>query len=105
MSRRPGPEKLGDLLRDFLETSGLGHTIKHVEVHAAWQEVVGPVIASHTRVSGLAHHKLYVDVDSASHRHELTTFYKKQLLEGLRQQLPALRIHDIVFRPASPPGA
>lgn len=100
MSKR-GPEKLGDILHGFLETSGLAHKLKHLEVYRAWEEVVGPEVAAHTRIAGLARHKLHVEVDSAARRHELSSFYKKQILEGLREQLPNVRIQDIVFQPAS----
>ena len=100
MSTR-GPEKLGDVLRNFLETSGLAHKLKHLEVYRAWEEVVGSEIAAHTRIVGIVRHKLYVDVDSAARRHELSSFYKKQILQELREQLPNVRIQDIVFRPAS----
>ena len=101
MNRRVGPEKLGDILRDFLETSGLAHKLKHLEVHQAWETVVGPEIAAQTRIAGFTRHKLYVEVTSAARRHELSTFYKPRILDALRQQLPDVRIQDIVFRPAS----
>jgi hypothetical protein len=103
MNRRPGPEKIGDILRDFLETSGLGHKLKHLEVYRAWEQVVGSEIAAHTRIVGFTHHRLYVEVDSAARRHELSSFYRKQILEGLHQHLPDIRIQDILFRPASGP--
>ncbi len=101
MNKRRGPEKLGHILRDFLESSGLAHKLKHLEVYRAWEDVVGPEIAAATRIAGLAHHKLYVDVASAARRHELATFYKQRILHALRQQLPNVRIQDIVFRPGS----
>ena len=100
MSTPHGPQKIGDVLRDLLHSSGLAHTLKHLEVYSAWQEVVGPDIAARTRVAGLSRHKLYVDVDSAAHLHELSTFYKQQILRDLREKLPGILIRDLVFRPA-----
>ena len=105
MSRQPGPEKIGDILRSFLEASGLSAHLKHLEVYCAWEEVVGPGVAPHTRIAGFAHHKLYVDVDSASHIQELRTFYKSKILADLREKLPNVLIQDVVFRPAAPPEA
>jgi hypothetical protein len=101
MNRRSGPEQLGDILRDFLESSGLAYKLKHLEVYRAWEEAVGPEIAAQTRIAGFARHKLYVEVASAARRHELSTYYKQRILDALRQQLPNVRIQDIVFRPAS----
>ena len=100
MSKQQGPERIGTILRDWLTTSGLGSKLKHLDLYAAWEEVVGPAIRRHTRIAGLAHHKLYVNVDSAAHLQELRNFYKPQLLSDLRASVPGLLIHDIVFRAA-----
>jgi predicted nucleic acid-binding Zn ribbon protein len=100
MSKNAGPQQIGDILRDFLETSGLSSKLKHLEIYGAWEEVVGPGLCPHTRVAGFAHHKLYIDVDSSAHMHELQTFYKKKLLDDLRSRLPNVLIQDLVFRPA-----
>ena len=101
MSKQAGPERISEILRDFLEAKGLATRLKHLEIHAAWEEVVGPAVLPHTRVAGFASHKLYVDVDSAPHMHELRTFYKGQILTDLRERVPNILINDIVFRPGS----
>ena len=100
MSKQQGPERIGTILRDWLETSGLGNKLKHGDLYAAWEEVVGPAIRRHTRIAGIAHHKLYVNVDSAAHLQELRNFYKAQLLRDLRASVPGVLIQDIVFRAA-----
>jgi len=100
MNRQPGPEKIGDVLRSFLESRGLANNLKHLEVYSAWEEVVGPVVLAHARVAGFQRHKLYIDVSSSAHMHELRTFYKPQILKDLRAKLPTIFIQDIVFRPA-----
>lgn len=97
-----GPQRLGEILRDFFERSGLSHKLENLELYGAWEEVVGPAIARRTRVAGFKSHKLYVDVDSAAHLHELRTFGKDKILADLRERLPSLRVQDIVFRPGSP---
>ncbi|MFP4057298.1 MAG: DUF721 domain-containing protein [Candidatus Brocadiia bacterium] len=100
MSRSSHPEKIGDILRDYLHASGLSERLKHLEVYSAWEEVVGPALAPHTRVAGFKDHKLFVEVDSAAHLHELSTFYKGYLLDDLRERLGGKLVRDIVFRPA-----
>jgi predicted nucleic acid-binding Zn ribbon protein len=99
MNRHTGPETIGAILRGFIEGKGLANKLKHLEIYGAWEEAVGPIIQPHTRVAGFAHHKLYVDVDSATHLHELQTFLKRQLMNDLRGKLPNVLIQDIVFRP------
>jgi predicted nucleic acid-binding Zn ribbon protein len=101
MNEQARPQKIGEILRDFLVAKGLSGPLKHLEIYSVWEEVVGPAVLRHTRIAGFAHHKLYVDVDSAAHMHELRTFYKQQILTDLRQRIPAILIEDIVFRPGS----
>jgi predicted nucleic acid-binding Zn ribbon protein len=103
MSRQPGPQRIGDVLRDFLAASGLDSPLKHLEVYCAWEEVVGPGLAPHTRIAGFTRHKLYVEVDSTAHLHELRTFYKSKILADLQEKVPTILIQDIVFRPAGLP--
>ena len=91
--------RLGEVLRDFFQATGLADKLKHLEAYHVWEEVVGPAIARHTRIAGLARHKLYVDVDSAAHLQELRTFGKSRILADFRERLPGLLIQDIVFRP------
>ena len=101
MSREAGPERIGEILRDFLDTKGIAARLRHLEVYSAWEEVVGPTVLAHTRVAGFNRRKLYIDVDSATHMHELRTFYKSQILTDLREKLPKILVDDIVFRPGS----
>ncbi len=101
MSKGRGPQRVGEVLRAFLETSGLANQLKHLEIYSAWEEVVGPAIARRTRIAGFTRHKLYVDVDSAAHLQELRTFSKDKILTDLKELLPTVLIQDIVFRPGS----
>lgn len=104
MSTKPGLQRLGEVLSDFFEAKGLTGRLKHLEVYSAWEEVVGPAMSPHTRIAGLAKHKLYVEVDSAAHLHELRTFHKKQLLQELQARVPSILVRDIIFRLSAPGG-
>jgi predicted nucleic acid-binding Zn ribbon protein len=70
-------------------------------IYQRWKEVVGESIAEHTRVIGLSGGVLLVEVDSAPLLHELSTYYRRELLDSLRQlgDLPA--IQEIRFRAGS----
>ncbi len=100
MNRKSGAQRIGEVLAGFLEREGLASRLKHLEIYSAWEEVAGPGTLPHTRVAGFAHHKLYVDVDSASHLHELRSFRKQQLLKELRDKVPGVLVREIIFRPA-----
>ena len=104
MKQKAGPQRLGEVLSAFLDAEGLAGRLKHLEVYSAWEEIVGPGILPHTRIAGLAHQKLYVDVDSSAQLHELRTFHKKQILRDLHMRVPGILVRDIVFRPAARDG-
>lgn len=99
MNTRGEPEPIGAILRDFFQTSGIAARLKYLELYTVWEQMVGPEVRAHARVAGVVHHKVYVEVDSATHLHELHTFHRQALLGELRRRLPALHIADLVFRP------
>ncbi len=100
MNRKAGAQRLGEILADLMEAKGLASRLKHLELYGAWEEVAGPACLAHTRVAGFAHHKLYIDVDSAAHLHELQCFRRRQLLKAIQSRVPGILVRDIVFRPA-----
>lgn len=74
------PSAIGELIRDRLASFGIARKIKEAGVSVAWPELVGPEIASHTRVIKLDEGKLFVAVDEPAWRQELT--YQKQAIRA-----------------------
>ena len=89
---------IGALIRDYLRSKNLTRRSYPLGLAAAWAEAVGPARAPATRVAGLRGGVLTVEVESASLRCELETFYREDLLDRLRVQAPRLGIRRIVFR-------
>ena len=101
MNTQSGPQRIGKILHEFFQTTGLAARLKHLELYAAWEELVGPELRAHTRVIGFRNHKVHIEVDSAAHLHELSSFCAQSLLEELRARLPALHIAALVFKPGT----
>ena len=99
MTTDGGPQRIGAILRDLFESSGLATRLKYLELYAAWEELVGPELRAHTRVVGVVRHRVHVEVDSAAHLHELRTFHAQTLLDELRKRLPTLHLAGLVFKP------
>jgi predicted nucleic acid-binding Zn ribbon protein len=95
-SRRP--RALGEVLGELYVARGLGRLRGVGELEAAWAEVVGPEARGRTAVTGLRHGVLTVTVAHPTLLEELAAFRKPDLLAGLRQKLPGLRLHDLRFR-------
>ena len=103
--RSGGPRAVGDVLARYLRTSGLKEKLRSPAVYQCWPEVAGADACRHTRVVGFNNATLYVEVDSAPWLHMLSTFRKRELLEGLRQTMPGVTVKDIRFRIGSGAGS
>ena len=93
-------QPLGDSLETFLRESGLRFMLKHPELHTVWEEVVGPEIAAHTRVSAFRGGTFEVAVDSSTLMHEIQ-FHRAALLQDLRERIrrPFIARIRFVVRP------
>ena len=66
------PILLGSVLKDFLSSSPvISRKIAESRVPKIWNEVVGPVIASHTTSVVAENGKVTVHIDSSVFRHEV----------------------------------
>jgi Dna[CI] antecedent, DciA len=57
----------------FLAASGLSERLRHSAVIRAWSEVLG-ALGRHARAVRFAQGELFVEIDSATHMHELANF-------------------------------
>jgi hypothetical protein len=85
-------------MREVLRARGLTRRARPAGLAAAWAQAVGPERAPATRLTGLKGGVLTVEVESASLRCELETFYHEDLVDRLRVLVPSSGIRRIVFR-------
>lgn len=92
---------LGDILADYLRTSGLRRGPRTGGATAAWPAVAGEATARHSRVAGVRKGVLFVTVDSAACLHELVNFRKAEILAALKSHEGCAHIHDVKFKLAA----
>jgi predicted nucleic acid-binding Zn ribbon protein len=85
-NRSKGPEHIKHLLGQFIRKHDLRGKMGTREIYAIWPEVVGPDIASHTRITAFRKGVLSVAVDSAAHFYELSTFFGEEIRAKLNQR-------------------
>ena len=88
--------KMGDAIKEWLEDSGLESKMDETRLLSEWENIVGAIINHHTVSKRIDKKILYVKLDSASLRHELSyarDHLKKQLNKVAGKEL----IKDIVF--------
>lgn len=75
------PERLAEMLGQFLRTSGLGDRVKQTEVLTNWEELVGPEIAHVTRPLSVSEDgTLHAVARTPAWMHELTLMEADLLL-------------------------
>lgn len=89
-------ERIGGLIESTLARLGIGERVKRAEVVADWRQLVGPHIADVARAVGVRGDTLFVAVESAAWRNELSLM-RPQLLAKLNAGRREGRIERIVF--------
>ncbi len=88
--------KLGDVIRELIEAYGLKPKLSEAAVVESWEEVVGKMIAKHTRDVYIKNKKLFVRIDSPALKNELS-YSRSTLMENLNKAAGGKVIEDIVF--------
>lgn len=90
-------QKLGDLIREYIQMHKGPDYLDELKVINSWKTVVGPFIASHTIDLAIRNRMLFVRVDSDALRMELS-FSKSVLKDNLNAQAGREVITDIVLQ-------
>lgn len=93
-------KKLGDLLNGTV-TSVKRAGKRNKNLREKWKIVAGEVISSHTEVSMVKSGVLFIEVDSATWLHHISSFKKEELLTSIQKEFKRGYISDIKFRVGS----
>jgi len=101
--QRGGVSSLQDALGEFLKASGIGSHLEVFPVFDAWLDAVGPDLAPFARPVRFQRGELTVEVESAAHLHELTSFTGEGFRVLANQKLatttqPPKTIHKLSFK-------
>lgn len=81
---REGARSIGEVLKGLLRRKKFHEKGKYGALVDAWAQLVGDAIASRTRIRSFKGGELVIEVDSPVLLHELNSFRREQLLEGLQ---------------------
>ncbi len=90
-------KKLGDMLQDTV-TAVKRVRSRNKSLREKWKKAVGEDISSHTEVKMVKSGVLYVEVDSATWLHHVSTFKKEELLASMQNEFKRGHISEIKFR-------
>ncbi len=95
--RRSNDQKLGEVIQELLKLYQLEDKLDEVKLMHSWQEVVGEMIANHTKDLYIRRNTLFVILDSPALKNELS-YSKTQIKESLNEAVGRDVIEEVVFR-------
>ena len=94
--KRNNQIKLGDALKELMDTYKLNNKMNEVRLYEAWDTVLGQTIANHTVSKQLIDGKLLIRLDAAALRNELA-YAKSKLIKSLNDALGTEMVKEIMF--------
>ncbi len=91
------PQKLGKILDELVNQKNLKGGITKVKVHNAWDKIIGSSIQNYTDTVNYRGKTLFVQLNSAALREELS-YGKDKLLKHLNEELGDAHVEKLVFR-------
>ncbi len=83
-------------LDEFMEYIGLSEKMQEMKILKVWNECVGETISKFSKPVDIKKNKLYVSVESAVWRYELSA-RKIEILERVNENLKNKVLKDIIF--------
>lgn len=98
MARRKAENtKIGDVLKDFIQTNHLEKGLDKVNVKDAWHNVMGKAISKYTTQVILDRDTLFIQLSSSVLREELS-YGKEKIIKLLNEELGKKLISKLVLR-------
>ena len=94
---RSNDQSLGDAIREFLHSYHLEDKLNETRVIQSWGKIVGPMVEKHTHGLYIRNRILFVKVDSAALRQELS-FSRSKLTIALNDEVKSNVIDEIVLK-------
>ena len=85
------------ILRELVDTYRLKSRITQTKIELAWEKTTGAMIANYTSEIKVRNHKLYVKVDSAPLRQELS-YGREKIIHTINQELGEAYLQEVIIR-------
>lgn len=88
---------LKEALKEMLEVYRLKAKLNQTKINAVWSKLMGSSINKYTREIKLRRNKLYITIESASLRQELS-YGKEKIIKIINEELGENYIEDVIIR-------
>lgn len=94
---RSNQQTLKDAITEFLKVSNLDTKLKEVKLIDSWENVVGKLIARHTKNIFIKNKTLYVTLDSSALKQELN-YSQEKIIQLLNDAAGEDVIEKVIFK-------
>jgi len=95
--RKANEQSLKEVLQELVETYRLKSRLTQTRIERIWRRLMGPTIAGYTKSIRVRKNTLYLTIESASLRQELS-YGKDKICKVLNEELGEEVIREVVIR-------
>lgn len=95
--RKTNEQSIKEVLKDLVETYRLKSKLNQSKVEELWKNLMGKTVTEHTTGLRIRNQKLYVTVDSAPLRQELS-YSRGDILMKLNQELGESFLKEVLIK-------
>jgi predicted nucleic acid-binding Zn ribbon protein len=95
--RKTNEQNIKEVLKDLVQTYRLQTKLTQAKVETLWAKLLGKTVQEHTTELRIRNHKLYVTVDSAPLRQELS-YGRGEILEKLNRELGEDPLKEVLIK-------
>lgn len=95
--RKTNEQSIKDVLREMVDFYRLRSRLTQTQIEQLWQRLMGPAIANYTREIKVRDKKLFVTIESAPLRQELS-MGRDKILKMLNEELGEHRLTEVIIR-------
>lgn len=90
-------QRIDEVIATMLRALGLQTGYERIQIQEFWEELVGPMIARHTKSMRLKNRVLFVKLDSALVRQELLMM-RSQICDAINTRAKKVLVEEIVLQ-------
>ncbi len=95
--RNSNEQNIKTILKDLVESYRLKSKLHQTKIEQIWEQTMGKMIANYTKELKVRNHKLYVTVDSAPLRQELS-YGRDKILNTINGELGEEYLKEVIIR-------
>ncbi len=95
--RRSKTNTIGEVIRSYLQETGIDQKLKEVKLIESWEEIVGKMISNRTKKIEIKNGKMIIYLKSSVVRNELMML-RESLKEALNKKAGEEIIQEIVLK-------